>query len=467
MPPFRPQLDRRQLLLASAAALAPSVARSQTAPPEPTDLPPSLAGSNLRLLTWQRPMDGFNDAYESLLRTWADSHGVGLTIDWMFQETMVDAVMNEISLGHGHDLIDSPQPMPQAEPAMQDLSSSMEELIGTYGQAVPACDGSTMNPVTGVRWGIAWGWEPSIAIYRASLWQEAGYPFGPMTTDELLLGATWIWNERGAQLGLGLTSTWDSEVAAQSLVWAGGGAVQDPEDQVVLAGDGTLNALTLMRDLFHQATTPVVLEWDDGDNVEFMLNGFGSYTIAGLHDLRSIARAKPEIAADLLIAAPPAGPDQPARAMALTMPTLMIPTWNTAPEPAMALLRELVAQSPAMATASQLAYLPAFPAVMPNLFGAEGQLANDPFDTTIPTRLAPLAQAPAWTVSAGWPGSLNPMIEEGHRQGLLVTMLAEAATSALPDVDAMRLAADAFDLLAAPWQASGLMRPQSTPGGVG
>lgn len=466
MPPFRPQFDRRHLLLGTAAAMIPGGVRSQAATPETTVVPPSLAGSNLRLLTWQRPVDGFNDAYENLLHTWADSNGVGLTIDWMFAETMIDAMMNEISLGHGHDLIDVPLPMPQAEPSMRNLAALHAELVNTHGEPVPACADSTMNPVTGVRWGIATGWEPSIAIYRASLWQEAGYPFGPMTTDELLAGATWIWSERGAQLGLGLTPTRAAEVAAQMLVWANGGSVQDTSEQVVLASDGTLGTLTLIRGLFHTTTTPIVLEWSEGDHTKFMQNGFGSYTISGLHDLRFITRDKPEIAADLMIAAPPGGPGgtQPARSMAITMPTLMIPAWNAIPEPAEALIREIISQSATISMASQLVYLPAFPATMP---GLNDLLENDPFDGTIPTRLAPLVEAPTWTVSAGWPGPLNPMIEAGHREGLLVSMLADAATETRPDGDAMTLTANAFDLLAEPWRASGLIQPASTGDGVG
>lgn len=466
MPSFRPTFDRRRLVLGSTAAVLPASIRAQTTTPSPTIVPPSLAGSAIRLLTWQRPIDGFTNAYETLLRTWADSNGVGLTIDWMPPDAMIDAVMNEVSLGYGHDLIDTPRPMPQAEPAMRNLGALHDELVGKYGEPVPVCAGSTLNPVTGVRHGIASGWEPSIAIYRASLWQEAGYPFGPRTTDELLSGATWIWDERGAQAGLGLTPTWSAEVAAQMLVWAAGGAVQDAEEQVVLASDGSRAAVDWMRRLYLGASTPVVLLWNEGDHVEFMLNGFGSYTLGGVNDLRQIATRNPELAADLSIAPPIGGSaaTQPARSMALTIPALMIPAWNATPEPAEQMIREIIGQSAAIAMASQLVYVPAFSATMP---GLTDLLGNDPFDGTMPTRLAPLVGASSWTVSAGWPGPNNPMIEAGHRAGLLVSMLADTATESVPDGDAITLTADAFELLAEPWRASGLMRPQSTEDGVG
>ena len=38
-----------------------------------------------------------------------------------------------INLGSGHDLIDTPEPLPQAEPAMQDHSALFEELRTTAG----------------------------------------------------------------------------------------------------------------------------------------------------------------------------------------------------------------------------------------------------------------------------------------------------------------------------------------------
>ena len=466
MPPETRHLNRRLLLVGTALALAPTTVRGQDATPAPTAVPPSLAGTTLRLLTWQRPVDGFNDAYETLVRNWADRNGVGLTIDWMAPATMVDAVSNEIAVGSGHDLIDTPLPMPQAEPAMRDLTDLDDELRSTWGDMVEACDQSTLNPVTGRRWGIAAGWEPAIAMYRATAWQEAGYPFGPRTLDELTAGARWIWNERGLQLALGLTPTHAAEITAQNFIWATGGGVQDANEQVVLKSQSTMAALTAMRTIFLETMTPVVLEWKNDDYVEFMLNGFGSYTIGGLHNLRSIAARKPEIATDLWIAPPITGPagTQPARAMVMAMPTLMIPAWNPTPTTAEALVREMIVQSGTVARASQLTYLPAFPGSMPDL---NALLADDPFDDILPTRLAPLAEAPLWTASGGWPGPLNPMIAEGHRQGLLVSMLADGATETMPDADAIAFTADAFELLAEPWRAAGLMAPVSTDSGVG
>jgi ABC-type glycerol-3-phosphate transport system substrate-binding protein len=462
-PPFL-RLNRRHLLIGTAAALTPLTVSGQSTPPGPTVVPPSMSGTTLRLLTWQRPVEGFDAAFEQLLREWADANGVGLTIDWVPPATMVDAVLNEVALGSGHDLIDSPLPLPQAEPALRDLTVLLSSIESMAGPAVPACTDSTRNPVTGVRWGIAYGWEPTAAIYRLALWQEAGYPAGPATLNDLLVGARWIWNERGVQLALGLTPTRAAEIAAQSMIWASGGAVQDADEQVVLASDATRSAMALMRSLFNEAATPVLLEWSEESHVDFMANGFGSYTIGSLHDLRRIASRNAELAADFQLAALPGGPagGSPGRSMAKSMPTLMIPGWNPAPLTAEALVRHLVSQSSSWAMASQLAYLPAFPAVVPDMFSPSGPLANDPFDTLMPTRLLPLLQAPAWTVPAGWPGPVNPMIADGHRAGLLTTMMAEAATETGTDEEASNHTAAQFEDLAEPWRATGLMSP---PGG--
>jgi multiple sugar transport system substrate-binding protein len=459
------RFTRRALAFGAAASLSPATLRAQGATPVPTPVPASLAGSTLRLLTWQRPVTGFDTAYEAIVREWADRNGVGLTIEWMAAETVVDAITNEIELGQGHDLIDTPQPVPKAEPVMQDHSALLDELRTTAGEPVALCSDATFNPVSGKRWGIAYAWEPAVGIFRGSLWQQAGFAWGPVTVDELLQGGTWIWNERGVQVALGLSPIPVAECAAQTVIWAHAGAVQDAEEQVVLPSEGTAQALDAMRQLFLQTTTPVVLHWQsDRDVTEFMRNGFGSYTIGGLHDLRAIALQTPEIAADLFLTTPVSGSGVPARAMPVSLPTLMIPLWNPNPGPAAALVKELVQRSPDLLIASQLVYLPAYPDLVPDLFTASGPLQADPFDLTNPGKLIPLLQAESWTVGGGWPGPWNPMIEAGHRQGLLTRMLTDAATGARSDADAMNLTADAFTLLAEAWREAGLMQPGSSSG---
>jgi len=466
-PSLRSRIDRRTLAIGTAASLLPAWLQAQESTPAPTAVPASLAGSTLRLLTWQRPVTGFDTAFEAIVREWADRNAVSLTIDWMSAETMVDAVTNEVSIGSGHDLIDTPLPIPQAEAAMQDHSALFEELRTTVGEPTALCAEATFNPVTGRRWGIAYGWEPALGIFRGSLWQQAGFTWGPVTVGDLVQGGAWIWNERGVQTALGLTPVAVAEIAAQTLIWAHQGAVQDASEQVVLASAGTEQALVAVRDLFWRTTTPVVLEWqNDREVMDFMRNGFGSYTIGGLHHLRWIADQTPEIAADLFVGPPPGGAGVPARAMPVAVPTLMIPRWNSIPGPATALIAELIQRSNDLLMASQLVYLPAFPAMVPHLFTNSGPLQNDPFDQTNPDRLLPLLQAESWTVSGGWPGPWNPMVEAGHRQGLLTSMLSEAATESLQDVDAVHLTADAFTLLAEPWREAGLMAP-SINNGVG
>jgi multiple sugar transport system substrate-binding protein len=465
--PRQPRLDRRTLSFGVAASLLPAGMAAQQSTPAPTAVPASLAGSTLRLLTWQRPVTGFDPAFETIVREWADHHGVGLTIDWLAMDTMVDAVTNEIDLGSGHDLIDTPQPLPQAEPAMLDHTSLFEEVRATVGEPTAVCAAAPFNPVTGSRWGLTYGWEPAVGLFRKSLWEQAGLPAGPATTDDLVRGGTLIWNERGVQTALGLSTVPVAEITAQTLIWAHAGAVQDAAGQVTLSSSATERALVSMRNLFWHTTTPVVQEWEaDFDVIDFMRQGFGSYTIGGVHHLRWIASQSADIAADLYLAPPLAGPEIPARAMPVTLPTLMIPRWNPNPGPAAALVREIVERSSDLLMASQLAYLPGFPATIPNLFTGSGPLRNDPFDEVDPGRLLPLMQAETWTVGAGWPGPWNPMVEAGHRQGLLTRMLANAATETLPDVDAMNLTADAFTLLAEPWREAGLMQP-GTNNGVG
>lgn len=456
----RTTISRRTALAGTMLAAWPGRTGARQATPAPYVETSRLAGSSLRILTGQRRIPEYDAWFDALIREWATVHDVTVTIDWVPADDFEAAVANEVSLGDGHDLLDSPLPLPQFEPSLRDLTELAARASSQFGAPHLFSQGATFNPTTNVRWGFCYSYEPAVALYRPSLWLEAGYASGPLTTQDLLAGGTWIWNERGVQVGLGLSPTRAAEVTAQSVLWAFGGAIQNQDEQVTIDRPETRAATDSMRAVFQNASTPAVLSWQGDDNISFMRSGFGSYTIDSVAGLRAIQTHAADIAADLAIAPPPMSADGTlaGRSPAMSLPTGMIPAWSAVPETAMALLLHLVANSQSIATQSHLAFLPTYPETFPDLQAANGPLAADPFGPQNASQtLLPLLGAPAWTLPMGSPGPTNALVGEVEGDFMLARVM--AATAEVDSDPATVLAATQADLdaMADSWREAGLM----------
>src|SRR5690606_8094222 len=62
----------------------------------------------------------------------------------------------------------------------------------TFGKIAETCRHSSYLPTKEMWYGYCHGWVPDPGVYRTDLWQQAGYPNGPETYDDLLDGGAKI-----------------------------------------------------------------------------------------------------------------------------------------------------------------------------------------------------------------------------------------------------------------------------------
>ena len=94
--------------------------------------------------------------------------------------------------------------------------------------------------------------RPTPATTAARSGRRSRWPNGPTTWDDLLAGGTKIKQDQGIQMGIGMSNESDSRMAAQTLLWAYGAAIQDENENVVINSPETIAAVEYMSELLQE-----------------------------------------------------------------------------------------------------------------------------------------------------------------------------------------------------------------------
>lgn len=419
----------------------------------------NISGTSLSILQWQHFVPSFDTWFEAFLNEWGAANGVTVQLDRVNTADIPAAFAGEISAGQGHDIVEHIASLPQYEKSVVDMTDLVEEATRRHGPQLEMCRNNSFNPTTEKFYGFTHGYAPDPANYRKSLWETAGYAEGPATFEDLLAGGTSIFAEQGVQMGIGMSQEIDSNMAAQAMIWAFGGAVQDEKENITINSPETLAAVENMKSLFESCMTPEVFSWNAASNNQLMAAGQASYILNSLSAFRSAQTNNPDVAPDISFGVPLVGPAGQERALAHghAVFTAMIPTYSQNQDTAREFLLHLVANYQSATDEGQFYNFPAFPEVYPELTQDDGPLDNDPYGAQPPDKLAPLKTANDWTVNLGWPGPANAMIGEAFNTFVLSDMMAKAARGDMTPQDAITEAETRLNQIATNWRNEGLM----------
>lgn len=418
-----------------------------------------ISGTSLSILQWQHFVPSFDEWFPTFLQEWGDANGVEVTVDMINTADVPATFAAEIGAGSGHDIVEHIASLPQYEESVLDLTDLVAEAESRHGSQLDMAKRNSWNPTTGKYYGFCHGYAPDPANYRRSLWETVDMPDGPSTFDELLDGGTTIWNEQGVQMGIGMSQEIDSNMAAQAMIWAFGGAVQDENENITINSPETIAAVTYMKDLFESCMTPEVFGWNAASNNQLLVAGQASYILNSISAYRTAQDQQPETAEDVFLSTPLVGPGGEDRALAHghAVFTAMIPAHSENPDTAMEFLLHLTANYEAAVDASKLYNFPSFPDTYPGLTDDGGPLDDDPYGSVPPDKLAPLKTANDWTVNLGWPGPANAMIGEAFNTFILSDMMAKAARGDMTPEEAVAEAETTLNNIAENWRNEGLM----------
>lgn len=458
------RLSRRSVakgagLAGMASVIGAHGARTQVATPVQSTPTVDISGTTLNILQWSHFVPVFDEWFDVFLQEWATANGVTAKVDHVNTADVPGAFAAEISAGSGHDLVEHIASLPQYEESVLDLTDLVAEAEKRFGPQLDMAKRNSFNPTTNKFYGFCHGFAPDPANYRQSLWTTAGYEAGPKTFDELLEGGTKIWNDAGVQMGIGMSQEIDSNMAAQAMIWAHGGAVQDENENIVINSPETLAAVEYMKSLFESCMTPEVFGWNAASNNQLLVAGQASYILNSISAFRSAQDQQPETAKDIFFGTPLVGPGGEERALAHghAVFTAMIPNYSQNQDTAKEFLLHLVANYKAASEAGKFYNFPAFPDVYPELTADGGPLDNDPFGADPADKLNVLKSANDWTVNLGWPGPANAMIGECFNTFILSDMMAKAARGDMAPADAIAEAETKLNEIAQNWRDKGLM----------
>jgi multiple sugar transport system substrate-binding protein len=449
------RISRRSFLKGSAALAASAFVSGLHREPFRVFAKPSIQLSGtLRILQWSHFVPRYDTWFDEFAKAWGAEVGVEVIVDHIGLGDLPAAAAAEINAGEGHDMIEFLSPPSAFEQSVLDLRDVHEEAKSRFGDPVGLTVRSTYNPYTDFYYGFCHGWVPDPGNYRFSLWDAAGKPEGPSTWQDLIDYGGAIFAEQGVQLGIGMSSELDSEMAGRALLWSFGGAVQNEEGQVTLNSPEAVAAVEFMVELYNAAMTPEVFGWVAASNNQLLLAGQASYILNSISAYRTAQKDVPDIAEDVLFTPALKGPGGEGFANAHVIPIYFVPKHSQNVDAAQEFMLHLTANYNDAVYNAEMYNFPSYPSTAPDL---AGWLENDPFESVPPDKLKSLGAAIDWSTNVGHPGYANPAIGEIFATYIISTMYAQAAKGELSPGDAVAQAAEQAETIFTKWRDAGLV----------
>jgi hypothetical protein len=381
-----------------------------------------LSGS-LKILMWSHFVPRHDKWFDKFAQDWGRRVGVDVTVDHIEVTGIPTRVASEISARSGHDLIQFIAPLPQFEPSVVDMNDVTQEAERRFGRQIPLCWKSSFNPTTRRFFAYSPGWVPDPGNYRKSMWEQAGFPNGPSTWEELREGGSKIKSDQGIQLGIGMSQEIDSDMAGRALMWSYGGAIQDKNENVIINSPETVDAVSFMKSLYEGAMTEEVFSWNPASNNQGFVGGKLSYILNSISAYRTTQKVNPQQANDTFFVKALEGPAD-ALAAQHVMYNWIVPKHAENVDAAKEFLLHYTENYARATWESELYDFPGFPKRVPKL---NEWLDNDPFGSEPPDKLSVLKDALDWSTNVGRHGNANTAIGEVFGTFIVPNMYARAA----------------------------------------
>jgi multiple sugar transport system substrate-binding protein len=407
---------------------------SDTAKPKPATATTAAGGKGrptLRIAQWTNYIAGYDRWWDDeYTRRWGERNGIDVTVDHFDINQAPAHAEAELASQRGHDLfhvnLTSPAPF---EDHVIDHREIIQEVEAKVGKMTPFVERSIFNPRTKKYFGFADYWTPNPVHYRTDLWGSIG--LRPATWDDLLAGGSRL-RTQGHPVGIGLGVDPESNLTLVGLMHAFGASIQDEAGNVIINSPATVEAVRLGAAIFRSAMTEDVLGWDITSNNRYIISGRGSLVINAIAAIRALEIQDPALAARVQLLPVPQGPAGTASPYVVSI--YVIWKFSENQEAAKQFLVDLGVDYREPFLHSQYLQLPAFPGSVPDLATV---VASDP-KSQPPDKYRFLADAARWSTNVGHPGYANAASDEVVKTSLITRMFAAAAKGEVSAEEAVR-----------------------------
>jgi multiple sugar transport system substrate-binding protein len=390
----------------------------------------------LKIIQWGHFVPGYDKWFDNTFtKEWGARNNTNVIVDHIAISEVNARAAAEVSAKKGHDLYMFLSPPAAYEKQVIDHGDIYKEVERKHGKKVALAERSTYNPKTKKYFAFSEMYVPDPGNYRKDLWEQVGFPNGPDTYHDLLVGGKAIKEKTGNPVGIGLSQELDTNMAVRAILWSFGGAEQDEHGKVTIYSKNTIEAVKYMRDLFKQTMTPEVFSWDPSANNRGILAGKLSFVQNAISVTRSAEKDNPEMSKNIQLAPALKGP---VRRIAAEHVMSCYAIWEFAEnkDGAKQFLVDLVDNFSNAFNASEFYNFPCFPSTVPDL---EKRLANDP--KAVPAdKYKVLGSVANWVTNVGYPGYATAAVDEVFNTFVLPTMFAKAARDEMKPEDAVRAA---------------------------
>ncbi|HEX9163014.1 MAG TPA: extracellular solute-binding protein [Thermoanaerobaculia bacterium] len=401
----------------------------------------------LKIVQWSHFVPGYDKWFDNTFtKEWGAKHNTNVIVDHIAIGEINARAAAEVAAKKGHDLFMFLAPPAAYEKQVIDHREIYEEVGRTHGKMIQLAERSTFNPKTKKFFAFSDSYVPDPGNYRVDLWSQVGFPHGPDTYHDLLVGGKRIKDKFGNPVGIGLSQELDTNMAVRALLWSYGGAEQDEHGRVTLYSKNTIEAVKYMRDLFKQTMTPEVFSWDPSSNNRGILAGKLSFVDNAISVTRSAEKDNPEMSKQIQIAPALKGP---VRRIAAEHVMDCYVIWDFAEnkEGAKQFLVDLINDFGTAFRSSEFYNFPCFPATVPNI---KEVIAHDP--KAVPNdKYKVLGNVLEWATNVGYPGYATAAIDEAFNTFVLPTMFAKAARDEMKPEEAVRAADTELKRIWAKW----------------
>lgn len=416
-------------------------------------------GTQLHLLQWSHFVPQYDRWFDPFAREWGEENGVEVTVDHVDISELAPALSAAIDAGDGPTMVELPLAAALFVEGVHDLTDVNMEAQERFGEPAETCVANSYLPANDMWYGYCHGWVPDPGDYDIELWSSAGMPDGPVTYDDLLEGGAQIREEHGVPLGLGMSPEIDSNMAMRAIIWSFGGSIQDENENVVINSPEVIEAVEYVTELYDRAMTDEIFAWNAASNNQALIAGEVSYILNSISAYRSLQKIDPEAADNIGFVPALEGPRGDQHASAHLWYIYVIPNYveGAELEAAKAFLLHHTANYNQATFNSELYNFPTYESTVPQLYGEDSWLQNDPFGSRPPDKLTVLLTAEDWVTYLGYPGPSNPAVAEVYAQNIIPTMMADAARGNLTPEEAVAEAESQIQEIFQQWRDRGLV----------
>ncbi len=416
-------------------------------------------GTELSILQWSHFVPQYDIWFDPFAEDWGRENGVNVTVDHINIAELPAATAAAIDAGDGPSMIELNLAAANFVEGVHDLTDVNMRAQELFGPQAETCIANSYLPTNDMWYGYCHAWVPDPGDYDRALWNEAGFPDGPVTWADLLEGGAFIKENSGIPMGLGLSPEIDSNMAMRAIIWSFGGSIQDENECVTINTPEVVEAVNYVIDLYNDTMTEEVFSWNAASNNQGLIAGELSYILNSISAYRSLQKIDPEAADNIGFVPALVGPRGDQHASAHVWNIYIIPSYveGAELEAAKEFLLHLTANYNQAVFNSELYNFPAFESTAPQLFAEDGWLDNDPFGSRPPDKLKVLLTAKDWVTYLGWPGPSNPAVAEVYATHIIPTMMGQAALGELTPEEAIAEAEVQINDIFAKWRDRGLV----------